>query len=928
MSHGTSGSMFSDHEHAERELANDERSAGLDSGLRGQIRELGLLLGQTLARREGADLLALVEEIRHEVRTDPAQAATRLASVDLPTATKLARAFSIYFDLANIAEQVERSRDVLAQRRSTGGPLQRVAEAAREHGVDLETVRQLSRTMSVRPVFTAHPTEAARRSVLMKLRRIADLLLDTTLDRVQQQSRLAEFVDLLWQTDELRLQQPHVIDEARNALYYLDDLTRGPLLDVLERLAAAFAELGVELPPEARPLSFGSWIGGDRDGNPFVTPEVTADVLAFQREHAIGDLLPLVNQLVEDLSISERICPSRPELRASVVADLERLPDLEPRYLRINAEEPVRLKLTIVRKRLQLTRDRAARNGPHQPGRDYANTGQLIDDLLLVRADLLAGGSELAAHGVLDRTLRVAAAIGLPLATLDIREHADKYHEAVGVLVDRAAARGHAYGHLGRAERRALLEEELSSMRPLAPTPPPLEHDEMQTYRTFVSVREALNRYGPQVVESCIVSMTRGADDILAAVVLARESGLVDTAAGTSRVGFVPLLEQVDELRAAGEIVDALLSTPIYRRLVASRGDVQEVMLGYSDSNKDAGITTSQWEIHLAQRRLRDVASKHGVRLRLFHGRGGTVGRGGGPTYEAILAQPWGVLDGEIKVTEQGEVISDKYLLPTLARDNLEQMLAAVMDASLLHRAPRSDSGRVGSWDSVMSIASSAAQSCYRSLVDDPELPRYFALSTPVEEFGAMHLGSRPSRRPDTAAGISGLRAIPWVFGWTQSRQVVPGWFGVGSGLAAARASGHGPALAEMYRTWHFFRNFISNVEMTLAKTDLDVSEQYVQALVPFELHRFLAQIRTEHAAAVSEVLAITGQASLLAGNPSLARTLEIRDTYLLPLHSLQISLLERVRDGRSRGEEPDDTLARALSVTVNGIATGLRNTG
>ena len=915
---------------AEESTIDDGAGAGghPDSGLRRQIRELGALLGQTLARQEGSDLLELVEEIRRTVRSDPGAAAARLSSIDLTTATLLARAYSIYFDLANIAEQVERSRDVLANRAASGGPLRLVVEAATRASVDPELVRELASAMSVRPVFTAHPTEAARRSVLMKLRRIADLLLDTSLDPGQQHARLAELVDLLWQTDELRLQQPHVLDEARNALYYIDDLTRGPLIDVLEDLSTAFAELGAELAPQARPLSFGSWIGGDRDGNPFVTPEVTQDVLAFQREHAIADLLPLVNRLVEDLSISERICPSSDELRASVAADLQRLPDLEPRYLRINAEEPVRLKLTIVRKRLQLTRERLARNTPHESGRDYAKTQELLDDLLLVRADLLAGRGELAARGVLDRAIRVVAAIGLPLATLDIREHADKYHHALGQLVDRLGTSRQGYDQLTRAQRLTAIQDELSSLRPLASTPPPLDPDGLQTYRTFVAVREALDRYGPRVIESCIVSMTRGADDVLAAVVLAREAGLVDTGNGTARVGFVPLLETVDELRGAGEIVDDLLSTPLYRALVASRGDVQEVMLGYSDSNKDAGITTSQWEIHLAQRRLRDVANRHGVRLRLFHGRGGTVGRGGGPTHDAILAQPWGVLSGEIKVIEQGEVISDKYLLPTLARDNLEQMLAAVMDASLLHRTPRSHVDQLESWDNVMSVASAAAQARYRSLVDDPELPQYFTLSTPVEEFGAMHLGSRPSRRPDTASGISGLRAIPWVFGWTQSRQVVPGWFGVGTGLAAAREAGNGDTLADMFREWHFFQNFIANVEMTLAKTDLDVAEQYVRALVPEHLHRFLADIRAEYDRTVAEVLAITRHASLLAGNPTLARTLDVRDTYLLPLHTLQISLLERVRTGRSHDDEADPTLARALSVTVNGIATGLRNTG
>ena len=907
-----------------------EIAAGNESDLRlrTNIRLLGDLLGHTLVRQEGPELLDLVEKVRALIRDDPTVAAQILGELDLESATLLARSFSIYFDLANIAEQVERTHDVLDAYVSSGSPLAKVVtEALSPESLPIYTlddVAQIASNMSVRPVFTAHPTEAARRSVLIKLRKIADTLMDQRVSDATQTARLAELIDLLWQTDELRLEKPQVLDEARNALYYMNDLTRGPLGEVLHDLANAFDQLGVTLPADSRPISFGSWIGGDRDGNPFVTPEVTAEVVTFLRENALTDLLPHIDSLIEDLSISERIAGTSPELWKSVNQDLEVLPEFDRRYLRLNAEEPIRIKLTIIRLRLHLTHDRLVNRSPRVVGRDYASTQEILNDLFLVRRDLLAHRGQLIAHGELEQAIRVVASVGLPLATLDIREHSEKFQGAISQLIARLnRSSPKEYLDLCSSARFDLLAAELQSQRPLAPTPPPLDETGMTTFNTLVVARDIVIEFGNRALESIIISMTKGADDVLAAVVLGREAGLINTDNGESLVGFVPLLETVAELHAAGEIVDALLSDPTYRKIVASRGDRQEVMLGYSDSNKDAGITTSQWEIHLAQRHLRDIAAKHNVSLRLFHGRGGTVGRGGGPTYDAIMSQPWGVLSGQIKITEQGEVISDKYLLPVLARDNLEQMAAAVLDASLLHRTPRRTSAELNRWDEVMRISSASAQEKYRSLIIDSELPRYFALSTPVEEFGAMHFGSRPSRRPDTAAGIDGLRAIPWVFGWTQSRQVVPGWFGVGTGLQAACDVGLSGELVQMYQNWDFFRNFISNVEMTLAKTDLNVAAQYVERLVPQELHYIFDLIRVEYTLSVQRVLDITGESGLLASNPSLQRTLATRDAYLLPLHNLQVSLLER-----SRTNPTNEDLTRALSLTINGIATGLRNTG
>ena len=910
------------------------RSEADHARLRRDIRLLGDVLGDTIADQEGPELLELVEQVRAASKQDRAapegEALTGLlAGIEASTALRLARSFAAYFQLANVAEQVHRTAALRRSRREEETWLRdALARIAARPAPPAQVAAALER-LELRPVFTAHPTESARRSVLTKVLAIAGVVEalaagGTEVEAARAERHLRELVELLWQTSELRARRPRPVDEARNVLYYLGQLARSAVPRLLEDLDDELARVGVRLGFGASPLRFGSWVGGDRDGNPSVTAEVTLEVLALQHELGIARLLEELGELLEVLSSSTAIVAVSPELVDSLEADRAALPEVHDRFAQLDAEEPYRLKCSYVLERLRNTRTRLRDRRPHAPGRDYLGADELLEDLRVVHDSLACNGGGRVAEGAVRRAAAYVATFGLRVATLDVREHAEAHHRVLGELYDGLGELGRPYGELAPADRRILLAGELGAARPLTSVRTRCSPAASSTLSTFGAVAEALDRFGEGVVESYIVSMTRGVDDLLAAAVLAREHGLVDPARGVARIGFVPLLESAAELEGAGDILDGLLSTPPYRALVAARGEVQEVMLGYSDSNKDAGVTTSQWEIHCAQRALRDVAHRHGVRLRLFHGRGGTVGRGGGPTGEAILAQPFGTVDAFLKVTEQGEVISDKYGLPELGRENLEVALAAVVESSLLHQEARQDEATLERWAATMDVVSGAARLAYRSLLADPALARYFVRSTPVGELGSLNLGSRPSHRPGGAAELSSLRAIPWVFGWTQSRQIVPGWYGVGAGLRAAVAAGRAELLGEMFERWPFFRTFLGNVEMTLAKTDLAMARRYVESLTEEGDRGPLAAIEAEHAATLEGLLAVTGEAHLLEHRPLLRRTLEVRDDYLRPMHLLQIELLQRSRSSA----EPDPAVQRALLITVNGIAAGLRNTG
>jgi phosphoenolpyruvate carboxylase len=912
-------------------------SSDKDLPLREDIRLLGRLLGDTVREQEGAEAFEIVERIRRSSiafhRDNDAAARDELeGTLDRLTTDEtmiVVRAYSYFSHLANIAEDLHHIRRSRAHQIAGSAPregsLPHALQRAAESGVAPAVLAAFFGDALIVPVLTAHPTEVQRKSVLDTERKIAGLLeyRDRTLltpeERDANDEAVRRNVLALWQTRMLRRQRLAVIDEVTNGLAFYDHT----FLQELPRLYAALeddlgrrdAGGGRGLPPFLR---MGSWIGGDRDGNPFVTAEVLSRALRMQSARIFTWYLEQLHELGADIPGATTVIDASPELLALA----ERSPDPHPQ----RADEPYRRALTGLYARVaatarELDHLEAMRHAVGEAA-PYASVEEFAADLDTIHRSLCEHNSALLARGRLRSLRRAVSVFGFHLASVDLRQNSEVHERVVAELL--AAARpGVDYQALAEHQRVALLDEELATPRLLSS--PYVDYSdetrgELEICRAAAGMRR---RYGEASIVNYVISKTDGVSDVLEVALLLREAGLLRPQDDRLDLNIVPLFETIADLRNAGAVMDRLLSLPGYARFLPSRGSTHEVMLGYSDSNKDGGFLASGWELFKAERALVGVFARHGVRLRLFHGRGGSVGRGGGPTYQAVLAQPAGAVQGQIRVTEQGEVIAAKYGNPDIGRRNLETLVAATLEATLL---PEHGDAPKTAYLEAMDALSAHAFRAYRKLVyETPGFERYFWESTVISEIADLNIGSRPASRKQSTA-IEDLRAIPWVFSWAQCRLMLPGWYGFGTAVDTWLAENTGglELLREMHRDWPFFATLLSNMDMVLAKTDLAIASRYA-ALVSDEALRgqIFPRLRAEHRATVQNLLSITRGERLLQSNPLLARSIRNRFPYLDPLNHIQVELLRRYRAG-----DRDDRTKRGIHLTINGIAAGLRNSG
>jgi phosphoenolpyruvate carboxylase len=913
--------------------------ADKDAPLREDIRLLGRILGDTLREQEGEEMFRVVEEIRQTAvrfRRDGDHQALQaldklLDALSHDETIPVIRAFSYFSHLANIAEDLHHNRRRRFHRmkgsRPQDGSIELALERARKAGISPQKVREFFETAFISPVLTAHPTEVQRKSILDRQIEIARLLAErdqrimTPDEKAENLEALRREILTLWQTRMLRMVKLTVADEVENGLAYYryTFLSEVPQLyaEMENALSGEFGGEPTALPPFLR---LGSWIGGDRDGNPFVNRDVLVHAITRQASVAFEHYLAEVLELRSELPISA----SQVEVSPGLTALAEASPDCSEQ----RQDEPYRRAMVTIHARLSAT---ARKLAGHDLRRDaqgrqpYASVEEFLHDLQIVRDSLVAHGSAALTRGRLRRLITAARVFRFNLATLDLRQNSDVHELVVAELLAHAGIAAD-YGKLNEEEREALLVKELSTARLLRS--PYVQYSE-QTQSEMAILAEAAaiqGHFGAEALPHYIISKTTSASDLLETALLLREVGLfVPGAHPRVTMRIIPLFETIDDLRRCAQIMDRFLAQPGMLAMARDcwKGSM-EIMLGYSDSNKDGGFLTSSWELYQAEVRLHQLCQRHGLILRLFHGRGGTVGRGGGPTYQAILAQPDGAVTGQIRITEQGEVIASKYSNREIGRRNLETIIAATFEATLLEAEAGGETER---YREVMDVLSQHAYTAYRSLVyDTPGFNDYFRAATPIREISELKIGSRPASRK-ASNRIEDLRAIPWVFSWAQSRVLLPGWYGFGSAVQAylqAEPRKGMTQLRRMCKRWPFFQTLLSNVDMVLAKTDMAIASRYA-ALVPDEALRehVFGRIREEWDLTYRVILDITGQRELLESNPLLARSIRNRVPYIDPLNHLQVELLNRHRTGPS-----DERIHRGIHRTINGVAAGLRNSG
>jgi phosphoenolpyruvate carboxylase len=964
--------------------------------LLGERLELVEDLWETVLRSEcppeQAERLLRLKQLSDPSEADVSGAIVQLIrEMDLAEAIAAARAFSLYFQLVNILEQhIEEDSYLDSLRNQENGPsdpflpalanqtdpatFRQLFARLRSLNVPPAQLEKLLRTLDLRLVFTAHPTEIVRHTVRHKQRRVATLIQKleqgsglNCLERQGLRLQLEEEIRLWWRTDELHQFKPTVLDEVDYALHYFQQVLFDAMPQLRDRIRAALKLSYPDVePPRDSFCTFGSWVGSDRDGNPSVTPDITWRTACYQRQLMLERYLKAVNELSDQLSISMQWSQVSPALLESLEMDRLRFPEIyEERAARYRLE-PYRLKLSYTMERLRLTHQRNQQladagwespcdgSAPPPPmggsmapaptqELHYSTVDEFRYDLELIQDSLERTGLSCES---LQHLISQAQIFAFCLASLDIRQESTRHSDALDEL-SRYLQLAVPYGEMDEAQRVEWLLSEIQTRRPLLPPTAKWSAATAETFAVFRMLQRLQQEFGSRICRTYVISMSHTVSDLLEVLLLAKEAGLVDPLAQRAGLLVVPLFETVEDLQRAPAVMGTLFRHPFYLALLGSDGGqpLQEVMLGYSDSNKDSGFLSSNWEIHKAQIALQRLAIEHGVALRIFHGRGGSVGRGGGPAYQAILAQPSGTLSGRIKITEQGEVLASKYSLPELALYNLETVTTAVLQNSLVS----SPVDETPSWNELMGRLAARSRDHYRALVhDNPDLVAFFQQVTPIEEISKLQISSRPARRKSGAKDLSSLRAIPWVFGWTQSRFLLPSWFGVGAALQEEldQDPGQLELLRLLYQRWPFFRMLISKVEMTLSKVDLDLAHHYVQALGRSEnreaFEAIFQSIAAEFGLTRDLVLAITGHSRLLDGDPALQLSVDLRNRTIIPLGFLQVALLRRLRDqnrqppmSETSASSSDDgrtysrsELLRGALLTINGIAAGMRNTG